>query len=151
MVDPPKKTWWINITKSLILKELEQRPDIMERLGYYHNQFVNWSARCYCALKPDLDNDVIEFEDSIVTRRLEYVNVKVYYELRDYIFTRDNYTCTYCQQVGHKLELDHIIPLSKGGTSLEENLTTACFKCNRQKRDKSVEEFMSWRVLHFDR
>jgi 5-methylcytosine-specific restriction endonuclease McrA len=34
------------------------------------------------------------------------------------------------------LEVDHIIPLSKGGTDKPSNLITACFECNSQKRNK---------------
>ncbi|HIS15474.1 MAG TPA: HNH endonuclease [Candidatus Scatomorpha merdavium] len=34
------------------------------------------------------------------------------------------------------LEIDHIIPVSKGGRTAEENLQTLCWKCNRAKSDK---------------
>ena len=51
------------------------------------------------------------------------------------IFKRDSFTCQYC---GSKppvvvLEIDHIIPVSKGGENKEDNLITACFSCNRGK------------------
>lgn len=36
----------------------------------------------------------------------------------------------------HLLEIDHIIPVSKGGRTAEENLQTLCWKCNRAKSDK---------------
>lgn len=36
------------------------------------------------------------------------------------------------------LEIDHIIPVSKGGLTSEENLQTLCWKCNRAKSDKIV-------------
>ncbi|MBU3912163.1 MAG: HNH endonuclease [Candidatus Omnitrophica bacterium] len=34
------------------------------------------------------------------------------------------------------LEVDHIIPVCKGGTDAPSNLRTACFQCNSQKRAK---------------
>ena len=37
------------------------------------------------------------------------------------------------------LEIDHIIPISKGGCTVEENLQTLCWKCNRAKSNKIVE------------
>lgn len=77
--------------------------------------------------------------------RLYNTDVKLWYKIIKEVFQRDNYTCSYCGKEGGKLECDHIIPYSKGGTNELENLTTACRKCNRQKKDKSVEEFKEWR------
>ena len=63
-------------------------------------------------------------------------------EIRERIFARDDYTCTYCGDRGGKLECDHIYPVAKGGTHEDSNLTTACFKCNRSKRSKTLEEWI---------
>lgn len=57
------------------------------------------------------------------------------------VFKRDNFTCQYC---GNKppaciLEVDHIVPVSKGGGNEKLNLITACFDCNRGKHDKKLE------------
>jgi uncharacterized protein YbaR (Trm112 family) len=78
--------------------------------------------------------------------RLYNTDVKLWYRIRNEIFERDNYTCFYCGERGGKLEADHIKPFSKGGTNDLENLTTSCRRCNRQKKDKTVEEFEEWRV-----
>jgi hypothetical protein len=51
------------------------------------------------------------------------------------ILKRDNYTCGYCAKTGVELEIDHIKPVSKGGTNDLSNLITACKKCNRDKSD----------------
>lgn len=87
-----------------------------------------------------------EYVNKQKTKRLYSVNVKEWYRLIKEVFARDNYTCAYCGKVGGKLECDHIIPFSKGGTNELNNLTTSCRKCNRQKKDKSVEEFQAWRA-----
>ena len=50
------------------------------------------------------------------------------------IFRRDNFTCQKCGSQD-TLELDHIIPVSKGGSNKKDNLQTLCFSCNRKKRD----------------
>lgn len=51
------------------------------------------------------------------------------------IFKRDGFTCQYCGQRPPNtiLHLDHIIPVSKGGTNQTENLITACIDCNLGK------------------
>jgi hypothetical protein len=62
-------------------------------------------------------------------------------KLREFIKTRDNYTCCTCGNSTHVepnllLEIDHIIPVSKGGQTEEANLQTLCWKCNRAKSNK---------------
>ena len=53
------------------------------------------------------------------------------------VLNRDNFTCTYCgrsrDEDNVKLEIDHIVPVTKGGTNSEDNLTTSCYECNRGK------------------
>lgn len=63
-------------------------------------------------------------------------------EIRERIFARDNYTCSYCGVRGTKLECDHIYPVARGGTHEDSNLTTACLKCNRSKRSKTLAEWI---------
>ena len=38
--------------------------------------------------------------------------------------------------VSHEIEFDHIIPLSKSGSTEEHNLRVTCFDCNRGKSNK---------------
>lgn len=61
-------------------------------------------------------------------------------ELRRAVFERDGYTCQYCGCSGDdvRLEIDHIIPVSRGGVSDIRNLVTACEACNRSKSDKLI-------------
>ena len=64
-------------------------------------------------------------------------------KLRESILIRDNYTCCNCENSIHLepnllLEIDHIIPISKGGYTVEDNLQTLCWKCNRAKSNKIV-------------
>lgn len=60
-------------------------------------------------------------------------------ELREKIMRRDNYTCQLCgkympDEVG--LQIDHIIPIAKGGKTVASNLRVLCSKCNGSKSDK---------------
>ncbi len=62
-------------------------------------------------------------------------------KLRNLIKKRDNFTCQYCsaslaEQTHLLLEVDHIVPVSKGGLSTYDNLQTLCWRCNRTKSNK---------------
>lgn len=64
-------------------------------------------------------------------------------KLREFIKNRDNFTCCNCGNSTHVepnllLEIDHIIPVAKGGRTVEDNLQTLCWKCNRAKSDKII-------------
>ena len=62
-------------------------------------------------------------------------------KLRECIKKRDDFTCRFCGnstflEPNLLLEIDHIIPVSKGGCTIEDNLQTLCWKCNRAKSNK---------------
>ena len=62
-------------------------------------------------------------------------------KLRQAIKERDHYTCRYCgasldQEPHLLLEIDHIVPVAKGGLTTEDNLQTLCWRCNRSKGSK---------------
>lgn len=69
------------------------------------------------------------------------ISASAWSRLREMVFERDGYECRYCGCTD-ELAVDHIIPLSRGGTNDPENLTPACKPCNSSKRDKLVEEWL---------
>ena len=58
---------------------------------------------------------------------------KVTNKLRFLVYERDGYRCCKCHKKAHDLEIDHIIPISKGGKSTYDNLQTLCHRCNVEK------------------
>jgi 5-methylcytosine-specific restriction endonuclease McrA len=56
------------------------------------------------------------------------------------LFARDGWRCAYCGTTNGRLTLDHIVPRSKGGESIWENVVTACAPCNLRKGDRSLEQ-----------
>src|SRR5207247_5504496 len=72
---------------------------------------------------------------------------------------RDEYTCRFC---GHRgtaatLDIDHSIPVARGGTDHANNLQTACWACNALKGDTTTRTFEArlhrwfWSRCHFAR
>ena len=60
--------------------------------------------------------------------------------MRIAVLLRDGGRCRKCRSAT-KLEMDHIIPVSKGGKTEELNLQTLCRRCNRAKSRKLVPRF----------
>ncbi len=58
------------------------------------------------------------------------------------LFLRDDYTCQYCglRPPLRELNLDHVLPRSRGGRSSWENLVTSCRHCNLRKGRETPEE-----------
>lgn len=84
-----------------------------------------------------------------VIRLVRYINVPRRFRRQvtnTFLFARDGYACQYCGR--HRSELrgrefltrDHILPVSRGGTNVWDNVVTACSKCNNRKGDHLPEE-----------
>lgn len=82
--------------------------------------------------------------EPIVIRLIEYA--KIPYRrpqpTRKNILTRDGFRCMYCGKrfESSRLTLDHIIPRSRGGSSLWENLVACCGPDNHRKGHQLLEE-----------
>lgn len=70
---------------------------------------------------------------------------KIPYRRRD-IFARDNRTCIYCNAPAQCL--DHVVPLSKGGSDTPFNVVACCHTCNGEKGFKLLGEWTppKWRA-----
>lgn len=92
-------------------------------------------------------SDAMAGQENVFTPHLrpgaDRPHASLWVKLRAFVFKRDDYTCAYCGERGKRLECDHVVPVSRGGSSGLENLVTACFRCNRSKRAKLIEEWQS--------
>lgn len=78
----------------------------------------------------------IKFKKSVAGQRALMTS-----KLRQKIKERDGFACKQCGASVSKephllLEIDHIVPVSKGGLTTEDNLQTLCWRCNRTKGAK---------------
>lgn len=81
------------------------------------------------------------------TKLATTIDFKPFYErnrpskrIRVEVLSRDGFKCKYCGKSAEEtvLEIDHIVPVSKGGKSILDNLITLCIDCNRGKGDRSI-------------
>ena len=63
------------------------------------------------------------------------------YEVREYLLEKFKHQCAYCGMSGVPLEVEHIIPKSRGGTNRISNLAIACHTCNQKKGSMTAAEF----------
>ena len=63
------------------------------------------------------------------------------YEVREYLLEKWGRKCAYCGVSGVPLEVEHIVPKSRGGSNRVSNLTIACKDCNQEKGSQTAAEF----------
>ncbi len=57
-----------------------------------------------------------------------------------------DHKCRYCgRPLTSEYEVDHLTPISRGGTNSDGNMTLACLSCNREKGSKVLTEYYEWR------
>lgn len=83
-----------------------------------------------------------------VVRLVRYVRVprRAHVPLtRRAVFARDGGRCIYCDSPA--TSLDHVVPRSRGGLHVWENVVSACRRCNHVKADRDVSD-LGWRMRH---
>lgn len=132
--------------------EDSRRPLDPVRKKFFEKSVADFNPDDYPEFIPDIVNEascnifghicpVIFVGESITEtsekrRKGRYISFKT--KIR--VVRRDNHTCQECSKhlKDDEVEFDHIIPVSKGGSSEEHNIRLTCYDCNRDKLD-SVE------------
>jgi hypothetical protein len=143
----PKLIMYFN--KNMVIRKLgfEQYDFSDLYFPVYTFQYVSagGNSSTKCDIKLNIDNleklifylnDLIKFRKSVQGQR-----ALMTFRLREEIKARDNFACKKCtlsirDEKNLLLEIDHIIPLSKGGITSVDNLQTLCWRCNRTKGSK---------------
>ena len=132
----PLSTWPLSLipAKAAVHALYRERVDVVE----------NWPERYFRS--PSV---VIPVPKVVALRHYAPVNASPKFCRRS-IFLRDRFKCQYCGERFHSSELtfDHVIPRSKGGKTVWENILTACIQCNAEKKDEEVNFSASRRHKH---
>lgn len=64
-----------------------------------------------------------------------------YRRFRDLVLDRDGHACVYCGAASVPLQLDHVIPRSRGGADTPDNLVACCKPCNTSKGARTPDEW----------
>ena len=91
-----------------------------------------------------LHSERLDLDRPCVIRLMRYVRIprdvhrrKI---TRKAVLARDAYTCQYCGHEATSLTVDHVVPRSRGGQSVWENIVASCAPCNRKKGNRMPHE-----------
>jgi len=71
-----------------------------------------------------------------------------YYDVRYYVFVRDNYICQVCKKKNKILRTHHLVYKSKGGSDRADNLITVCTDCHTSENHKVGGILYNWMIKH---
>lgn len=108
------------------LKKLREEEEIKRQKDIIRKELIEKER--IRLLRREVRQELIDNEVYIQNRNREYIPQ----DIQDKVWVRDGGKCVKCGSQ-EKLEFDHMIPVSKGGSSTYRNIQLLCEKCNRQK------------------
>lgn len=142
LLDNLKRIWLI-LGRQPKMKEVT-RPFSDFNYGTYYNKFGSW-ALTLSAFVAYIQNEEISTKAQSNLSRVDSthlqikktsrtINIRTRYK----VLKRDGYKCIFCgsspsKDESVKLHIDHIVPWSKGGETVIDNLQTLCSTCNLGK------------------
>lgn len=138
---------WTNLGRQPKYSEMKS-PLSKYSAGTYEKRFDGWRKALeafiiyinkgeidHCAsVEKSVKTESVQRDKSVVHKTRREISDR----LRFQILARDGFTCKKCgrspiKEMGVQLHVDHIIPWSKGGETVPDNLETKCEKCNLGK------------------
>jgi 5-methylcytosine-specific restriction endonuclease McrA len=118
-------------------------PSIESRLA----NITTWVARLrrLCPIGA-LSLELVRFDTQLLQnpeiRGVEYhQGTLAGYVIREYLLEKWGRQCVYCHATQVQLQIEHIVPKSRGGSNRVSNLTLACQSCNDAKGNRTAQEF----------
>lgn len=134
----------------LLVKGVAEAIDIEDGQRYANYDFASWAD--LSAYKAEFDKHAHEWVQCVrgvlavpeVIRLVkfgDFKRMKIRFNRRN-IFARDGHICQYCGGAfaSSELNLDHVLPRSRGGATTWENIVCSCIACNTRKGDRTHTE-----------
>jgi 5-methylcytosine-specific restriction endonuclease McrA len=132
--DLPIMAWYLRSDEAALLKALKE---LSAQRITQQNTDGSWSLRIYNRFQ-QISNSSDRVRRYRARRIENGMGVSPGYD-QEAIKRRDNYTCVYCEARAN-LCVDHIYPISQGGTDDYRNLACACQTCNSGKAGRTPEQ-----------
>jgi hypothetical protein len=139
---------WTHYGRQPRFAELNRPPSIVGSKAYVR-RWGGWRAALAAFVKRVNDTSIADVADASTSEVVALdarsestsaapVSRSISLSLRYRVLCRDRFRCVACgaspaKDLGVELHVDHIIPWSRGGLNVEENLRTLCFDCNLGK------------------
>jgi 5-methylcytosine-specific restriction endonuclease McrA len=109
--------------------------------------FQTWARRLvWSAAVETISMELVKFDTEALQNpeipEVEYQQGELMgYEIRECLLEKWGRKCAYCDKTGVPLEVEHILPRSRGGSKRFSNLTLSCHECNQEKGTQTAAEF----------
>jgi hypothetical protein len=132
---------WTALGRQPLYSEV-QKPDSNYHVATYERRFGSWRAalETFAEWANTEEHEAPSEDQNLTTSIKRKTQRQPNLRLCFRVLNRDRFTCCACgaspaTSLGTRLQVDHIVPWSKGGETVEENLQALCEKCNQGKSD----------------
>ena len=108
---------------------------IVRRFGSWKKALLATAERAERRSTPDEASEAAPVQALFAVKTTQSARSTISVRKRFLVLKRDRYTCCLCKATGVPIEVDHIVPVARGGTDALHNLQTLCMSCTRGKRD----------------
>lgn len=118
-------------------------PSLKSRVDNIQTWFIRFFKLCNIQ---SVSTELVRFDTQLMENAeisgIEYQQGELAgYEVREYLLEKFQRKCCYCGATDCPLEIEHIVPKSRGGSNRISNLCLACRKCNQMKNNQTAAEF----------
>lgn len=122
-------SYWCNFCRKENVKKHRENPEYRKRQNEWNKK---WSKD-----NPEKRREINRNSQRRINELFKTAGY-ITTEIRKIIYQRDNFLCLCCGTT-ENLSIDHIIPLSSGGLTIEDNLQTLCTSCNSRKQQQIID------------